>query len=164
MQLVTRLGALQDVPGLARVQRAAALAAFGNIFPLSLPKPTAGELEQEWTVLCEEEDSTVLVAVLDDIVGCAAVQCDNSAPAGVLLGRLYVDPPTWGQGVGGVLHERAISVARRLGFTALNLWVLVGNRQTRGIYEHWGWRVVPGRSQWTAGGSVEEVMYQLDLT
>lgn len=164
MRPITRVGTLQDVPELARVQHAAAIAAFGNIFPPSLPKPTASELEQEWTQLCGEDGSTVLVGDLMQVVGAAAVQVDDSVPAGALLARLYVDPASWGRGVGGALHEAALSVARRCGFPALNLWVLAGNRQTRDIYAHWGWRLIRGRSQWIADGSVEEVMYQIDLT
>lgn len=160
---IARVGTPRDAPDLARVQRAAAVAAFANIFPPSLPKPKATELEWEWKRLCGEEGSTVLVGELEKVVGAAAIGIDDSTPAGILLARLYVDPASWGKRVGGVLHATALSIALRRGFPALNLWVLAGNRQARDVYEHWGWRLVQGRSRWIADGSVEEVMYQLDL-
>lgn len=51
---------------------------------------------------------------------------------------LYVDPHSWGRGLGRALCDEAITRAIAKGFRDLTLWVLEMNTQARGFYEAFG--------------------------
>jgi GNAT superfamily N-acetyltransferase len=52
---------------------------------------------------------------------------------------LYVDPDTWGHGVGRRLMVEARAGLSRRGFTDAALWVLVGNGRAQRFYGADGW-------------------------
>jgi GNAT superfamily N-acetyltransferase len=52
---------------------------------------------------------------------------------------LYVDPDTWGAGVGTLLMENSRDHLWRKGFTDAVLWVLVGNARACRFYQRDGW-------------------------
>lgn len=57
---------------------------------------------------------------------------------GVLM-QMWVDPAARRFGVGKVLVEAAVELARELGMTTLGLHVTVGNDRAAGLYEALGW-------------------------
>ncbi len=56
------------------------------------------------------------------------------------LFALYVDPDTWGTGIGRALIAHTRLELRALGFVDAVLWVLVGNERAQRFYRSDGWR------------------------
>ena len=59
---------------------------------------------------------------------------------------IYVDPRSWGGGVGRVLMAAALERLTALGYPQVRLWVLEANEPARGFYAHLGFRPDGGRS------------------
>lgn len=155
-----------DAAALAQVHRDSALAGFSHIFPPESPKPQLAELEREWSALIHSEHLTVLVAEAAGVVvgGVAFGEDDELAPPGYgLLARLYVAPEHAGEGVGGLLHDRAIHEMRSAGWPHMWLWVLEGNTRGRAMYEQRGWRPDPRRRTNRLDSEILEMGYVLDL-
>lgn len=77
---------------------------------------------------------------------------------------LYVDPGSWGRGVGRLLMETARSRLSHLGCPQALLWVLKGNGRAQHFYEIDGW-VLDGarRSEERWGVATDEVRYRRTL-
>jgi ribosomal protein S18 acetylase RimI-like enzyme len=155
-----------DVPALAHVQLRAALIGFAHIFPELVPKPTQGELEDEWAPLMSDPSKTVLAAISEDVVvaGVAFGDYPGLAPAGWgHLAKLYVMPEASGNGIGATLHDIAVGRLRAAGYRDLWLWVLEANARARGMYERRGWMAQSERrTDWPDSG-VFEMGYALQL-
>jgi ribosomal protein S18 acetylase RimI-like enzyme len=80
------------------------------------------------------------------------------------LHGLYVDPPSWGLGVGRALIAAAREHLRSQDFTEACLWVLVGNDRAERFYRADGW-VSDGTQRVAAvhGLVVNEVRYDRQL-
>jgi ribosomal protein S18 acetylase RimI-like enzyme len=79
---------------------------------------------------------------------------------------IYVEPGCQGRGAGRRLLDAAAGRVARDGFTEASLWVLAGNRRSRGFYESLGWRADGTEKPWTladTGRSVAEVRYVRNL-
>ena len=105
-----------------------------------------------------------LVAVEDGrIIGFATTGPavgDDAEPAGELL-ALYVDPPSWGCGVGRALIGAARGRLVDHGFTRAVLWVLAGNTRAERFYRNDGWSHDGGRRRDEVWGlSVDELRYR----
>jgi ribosomal protein S18 acetylase RimI-like enzyme len=107
------------------------------------------------------------VAVQNDVIcGFATTgpgRDDDAGDAGELL-ALYVDPGSWGGGVGRRLMAEARAQLVRRRFTEGVLWVLVGNERAQRFYamDGWdpdGWR----RTEELWGVSVDEIRYRRPL-
>ena len=80
------------------------------------------------------------------------------------LHGLYVDPPSWGLGVGRVLIANAREHLRGQGFAEACLWVLVGNDRAERFYQADGWVSDGTRRVATVHGVVvDEVRYDRQL-
>lgn len=64
----------------------------------------------------------------------------DADPAVGELFAIYLDPPAWGRGVGGLLHAGMLDGLRSDGFTRARLWVLDGNERALRFYRRQGWR------------------------
>ena len=51
---------------------------------------------------------------------------------------LYVDPPEWRRGLGGLLCRAAMERSAQLGFRELTLWVVEINARARAFYDAFG--------------------------
>ncbi len=158
---------IADVPTLAGVQLRSALTGFADIFPESIPKPTQNDLEDEWAALVADPDTEVLAAAIGKLfVGAIAFGPDAEQDKGTdcILLKLYVEPTHFGQGIGSILHDRAIDWFRAQNYRRARLWVLEHNTLARSMYERRGWSYRPwSRSDWPGSG-IDEVGYVLDLT
>jgi GNAT superfamily N-acetyltransferase len=132
---VTRLrdGSTEDALALVAVHRAAALAAYGGVFPpdrYAYPEQEvlrylAGRLAESTVIVAEEDGEAVGFAVVSE----------------GWLDRLYVAPGRWGTGVGSRLHDAAVTRRRAAGDRRLRLWTLEANDGARAFYERRGWRL-----------------------
>lgn len=119
----------------------------------------------------EEDDPTsprTIVAVeYGSVLGFATfgVSRDaDSANKGEVL-ALYVDPDSWGQGVGRTLISSARTHLREMSFTAASLWVLYGNQRAMHFYETDGWSPDGStREDEVWGVKASEVRYRRTLT
>lgn len=85
---------------------------------------------------------------------------DADAAGNGELCALYVDPESWGRGVGVELISTARARLVDRGFQHATLWVLVGNIRAERFYQKDGW--APDGSRRTSriwGANVEEVRY-----
>ncbi len=108
-----------------------------------------------------------LVAVEDStIIGFATIgpcRDHDAGPAGELL-ALYVDPPSWGSGVGRALIAAARERLFDEGFTQTVLWVLTGNKRAEHFYRIDGWSHDGVRRREELWGlNVDELRYKRTL-
>jgi ribosomal protein S18 acetylase RimI-like enzyme len=76
---------------------------------------------------------------------------------------LYVDPAMLGEGIGWALWQQVERDARDGGKSAIELWVLQGNRLGIGWYDRQGGSVVGQRDVELADGGHTELRYRFDL-
>jgi GNAT superfamily N-acetyltransferase len=128
-----RDGSADDVEALVAVHRAAALAAYGEVFPPDrYPYP---EQETLADVAARLAGGGVIVGEGESgIVGFAVVSEG-------WLDRLYVAPESWGTGAASLLHDAAVERRRAAGDGRLRLWTLEANGRARAFYERRGWRL-----------------------
>ncbi len=85
---------------------------------------------------------STMVAAEDGVI-CGFVTTGPSRgvdlPGGGEVLALYVDPPTWGRGVGRRLMAEARDKLGRAGFADVGLWVLSGNERAQRFYRADGW-------------------------
>jgi GNAT superfamily N-acetyltransferase len=123
-----------DVEALAEIQRSASLVAFARIFPPHLYAFPMDDVRDRWRAALSDPAARIVLAEID------------RAPAGLACVRpewldgLYVVPEKWGEGIGRVLHDHALSLVEALGSTQCHLWVLEHNDRARRFYERLGWR------------------------
>lgn len=91
---------------------------------------------------------------------------DDAADAGVgEVTSLYVEPHSWGVGVGHALLCAGVDVLREAGYRVATLWVLRDNGRARRFYERAGWARDGAAKDIVVGGSpMSEVRYRRALT
>jgi GNAT superfamily N-acetyltransferase len=109
--------------------------------------------------------TSVLVACEDGgrVVGlaCAGRARDDDVAEGTgELYALYVEPSSWGRGVGSALDAAARAAMKGALFTGAVLWVLEANDGARAFYERRGW-VADGTRREHAGAVA--VRYRVGL-
>jgi GNAT superfamily N-acetyltransferase len=118
---------------LLHIQRQAAVAAFGHIFPQDrYPFPDAAVRESWVSALADPVVEISLARSRDEPIGSLSVGHD-------LLRTLFVVPEHWGAGVGSALHDLALERLRAMGTTEARLWTLADNPSARPFYERRGW-------------------------
>ena len=133
----------RDADSLLGIQQAAAVAAYGHIFPPDrYPFPSA-ETRALWQdALADPDVETYLGLVGAEPVGVVSVGHG-------LLRKLFVVPDRQGTGLGSELHDFGLARLVARGRSEARLWTLEGNRDGRRFYERRGWatsgatRVVP---------------------
>ncbi len=129
-----RAGTPADSQDLFTLQRAAAIAAYGHVFPPEqYPFPDQQIAELCWRMLTSRTEQ-VLVAVGDDgPVGYVSRHDER-------ITHLYVDPLHWRRGVGSRLLAAAVDSIRQDGHGIARLWVMSKNHRARALYEQHGWQ------------------------
>lgn len=130
-----RAGTPADSQDLFTVQRAAALAAYGHVFPQDqYPFPDQQVAELVWRMLTGHAEK-MLVAVGDEgPVGYISRQDER-------ISHLYVAPMHWRRGVGSRLLAAAVDSIREDGHEIARLWVMSKNHRARALYEQHGWHL-----------------------
>jgi ribosomal protein S18 acetylase RimI-like enzyme len=95
--------------------------------------------------------SVVVAAAVHAVVGFAAAgppvdPADRADPTLGDLYALYLDPGSWGRGIGARLHATVLDRLRARGFTSAGLWILDGNQRAWRFYHRHGWTDT-GRTQ-----------------
>jgi ribosomal protein S18 acetylase RimI-like enzyme len=104
-------------------------------------------------------DAPFLVAEREgDVVGFAAGRRDEDDPGCFHLGRIYVHPDRWGEGVGTALLDAVVAAARERDADRLRLGVMADNDRARGFYEDRGFERVGDRRDERLG--VRAVLYE----
>lgn len=83
---------------------------------------------------------------------------DEDAPGVGELYALYVDPSSWGRGVGRLLMREAYARLRAHNPERALLWVLVGNERAESFYRTDGWRPDGSRRREDVWGVDAEVI------
>jgi ribosomal protein S18 acetylase RimI-like enzyme len=144
-----------DARAIATMLVASWRAAYRGLMPDEvLAGLSVAERERFWsdTLSALEPHASVVVATAAQaVVGFAAVGApfdpiDRADPTLGHLYALYLDPDSWGRGIGTQLHATALDRLRACGFTSAGLWVLDGNQRARRFYHRHGWTDT-GRTQ-----------------
>lgn len=109
---------------------------------------------------------TVLAAEDGVICGFVTIGASRDAdlsPSGEVC-AIYVDPGSWGRGIGRALMASARATLRHQGHEDAYLWVLVGNVRAEHFYRSDGWLPDGSRRRVTVHGvEVDEVRYHSQL-
>ena len=126
------------------IKHDAGVAAWGHILPPAvietLPFP------DRWGAAIEDSDPRVQVLIGEaggQARGFAVTRPSGDDDAVAVTGELdafFVDPASWGIGVGRGLLAAAVIALRDAGFRDATLWTAAENHRPRRIYELAGWR------------------------
>jgi GNAT superfamily N-acetyltransferase len=109
---------------------------------------------------------TLVATELGAIVGFAttAAAPDDGRAGPAELNALYVDPDSWGRGIGAALESAARASLIQLGYRSAMLWVLAGNVRAIGFYLSQGWQTDgTSRRSEVWGITVTEVRFDRSL-
>lgn len=160
-----------DVPELARVQAEAWRVAYRGIVPdRVLASVDEREIAAGWEQLLARLPRGTLVAERNGcVVGLAATGPSRDGDA-VPLGTgevysLYVEPASWGEGVGERLLKGALQVLLVEEYAEATLWVLRENLRARAFYERAGLvlEAASTRVVEKEGTSLPHVRYRITL-
>jgi GNAT superfamily N-acetyltransferase len=90
----------------------------------------------------ESSRQSTIVAVENGVISGFATMGpsrDSDIPDAGEVYAIYVDPDSWGLGVGRLLMTTARSHLERMGFSRALLWVLDGNDRAQRFYDTDGW-------------------------
>ena len=145
-----------DAEVIAGLHAATVGVAYRGFFP-EAPPPTADELRPVWESWLEDPTALALVATTGGRpVGSVLARANREFGEGELA-ALHVLPAEWGRGVGGALHDAALTALAAAGHWRAGLWVIAANERARGMYERRGWVLRPEVAQQYLG--VTEVRY-----
>src|SRR5215218_1600352 len=164
--LIVRAAEPADAIEVARVHVRSWQRAYRGLLPDDhLDGLRAEDRAARYTFGQSREDSPATLVALEGgaiqgfaTVGSAREEADRHL--GELLG-LYVDPSSWGRGIGRRLVAEARGRLTQRGFTEAILWVLAGNERAERFYRADGWiHDGAGREEEIWGVSAEEVRYR----
>ena len=124
-----------DAVALRDLERDASLAALAHVFPPERHPYPADDVLARWYLVLVDPD--VVVEVVD---GDSGLRCLVAHDAHGTLRHLAVAPDSWGQGLGRLAVDRAVTALRACGGGTPRLWCLAENHRARRLYEHLGWR------------------------
>ena len=140
-----RVAKRDDALDVARVHVRAWQVGYRGLLPdeyLSALRPEDRAARYTLGSLDPSAPATVVAEQNGAIVGFATVGAARDggvANTGEIL-ALYVDPSTWGLGIGRSLMCEARVILNERGFNDAILWLLEGNHRARQFYERDGWR------------------------
>ena len=160
-----RPATVDDAEQIAHVHVRSWQDAYAHVFPAErLSKLSVEERAGLWRRWLPDERLATFVAETDGrVVGFVNVGPNPDDVDGELF-SIYVDPDSWGTGVGRSLIERGEAWLRAHGYDEAILWVLDDNPRARRFYEAAGWSFDGGtRTGEHLGVSTLEVRYRKRL-
>lgn len=146
-----------------RLHRRTARVGFRHIFPAEAPPPAYQEDLARWHFWLgpdrERGRRAYTVRSRGRIIGVVLSGPDPDDAAVGHLARLYVDPASWGRGVGTALYDAAIADLCSRGFPTATLWVLEDNVRARRWYERLGWTETGRRKATYEPGGIYDAQY-----
>ena len=169
MNLLVRPALPGDLAAIVAIKHDAGVAAWDHILP-----PTVLEelpFPDRWAEAIDAADPRVRVLVVEvdaRVTGFAVTRPSGDADADASTGELdgfYVEPGSWGRGVGRALLEAAVAALGAADFYDATLWTASENHRPRRIYETAGWHT-DGTDRRRAFGGVEfvELRYRIALS
>jgi GNAT superfamily N-acetyltransferase len=108
--------------------------------------------------------SATFVAEVDgSVVGFASLGAAHEDGEAGEIYAIYVQPSSWGLGLGQALIERAEGSLRGSGFASALLWVLEGNERAERFYRAAGWSRDGRKDELFQGAEVVELRYRKQL-
>ena len=134
----------EDAMAVARVHVRSWQVAYRNLLPdayLDQLRPEDRAARYDFATLDPARPQTIVAVEGESILGFAttAPARDSDLTNYGELWALYVDPPSWGQGIGAALVMAARARLSELGFQAAALWMLAGNARGDRFYRIDGW-------------------------
>lgn len=131
-----------DMEAIQAVARAAWEEAHTPIIGQSAVERFLDEHYNRETLQERLEAETVFLSAVDDrtVVGFAVAGPSEGDSSSFILGRLYVNPDRWGEGIGRRLLERVEVRTRQRGAERLRLGVMAENERAVGFYEAAGYQ------------------------
>ena len=126
------------------------------------PPSIATELEHTRNGIASAERHVCVAELDDEVVGFSAWAAAAHTrepvddPELAHLGRLFVRPDHWGNGVATALHAEALAAARAAGFSAMRLFTPSAHIRARRFYEREGWHEVGSRPESPIGLPITE--------
>jgi ribosomal protein S18 acetylase RimI-like enzyme len=171
MRFLIRRGGPADALDIATMHVRAWRAAYQGIVPddvlaeLSIPdraerwrEQLADDSEQQRTFVAEHEGMVM------GFVASGPSRDPFADTRGGEVYAIYVDPDSWGRGIGSSLLAHAVEDLRAHGYTHATLWVLAANDGARRFYEAHGWERDGSTKLYRAGEiELEEVRYRIEL-
>ncbi len=146
-----------DAYALSRLERTAALATLGRIFPPDRYPYPDGDVTARWRLVLGDPTVTTLLAEDgDELIGYAAYDP-------LSLRHLAVAPDRLGSGLADELYDTVHAAWRHAGLARAVLWVLAENARARRFYERHGWRADGRRQECPWPPHPDELGYALDL-
>jgi ribosomal protein S18 acetylase RimI-like enzyme len=135
-----------DVEGVCAVAESAWHAAHAPIIGTETTEEFLDEYYDAATFRANVEDEETIfdVAVADEVVGFVTVRPAVERDGTFALGRIYVTPDAWGEGIGGKLLDHTERAVGRRGGTRVELGVMAENDRAIGFYESAGYERVDG--------------------
>lgn len=143
MFIYIRYASKEDAGILASINSLSFTNAFRGIIPEETLKQRFSyeSLKERFSKEFEEGNVKSAIMYKEDIpVGILSFIKDSSRKndSEIDIGRIYLLPEYWGQGLGGQFLAWAINEARREGYKSLGLWVIEENTRARKAYEKAG--------------------------
>ncbi|WP_276301329.1 GNAT family N-acetyltransferase [Halorussus lipolyticus] len=143
MSIEIRRGRPADIDALQRVSRRAWKEAHAPIIGEETVEDFLGDHYDAESFRAEiEDDETVFAVAVDDAgvpVGFVSARPSDDDPAVYDLGRLYVSPERWGEGIGQQLLARAEETIADWGGERVLLGVMAENDRAVSFYESAGY-------------------------
>jgi len=153
---------------MSALKHEAGLAAWAHILPPRVLESL--RLPERWAAAIISSDRRTRVLVAESgarVVGFAITRPSADEDAADSTGELdgfYVDPRSWGAGIGRTLLAAATARLRDAGFIDATLWTAEENHRPRRIYEIAGWRTDGTDRHRELGGVVfVEVRYRIPI-
>jgi ribosomal protein S18 acetylase RimI-like enzyme len=168
--MAIRFATLADAPLIAQVHVASYKAAYrGQLPSAGLDKIDVQDRTLRWQeILADRSSSTLAYESHGQVVGFVHYGPSRDSDAEPQrvgeIASIYVNPSSWGTGVGQALIQEAIQRLIASGFEEISLWVLATNERARRSYERAGF-VLDGavKEDTKLGTPVKIVRYRKNL-
>lgn len=144
MEVEIRTATHDDVDGIRTVAERAWHAAHAPIVGEETVESFLDDYYDRASFRSLVDDGSVLLRVAEgpdgSVVGFASARPDDGDAATFHLGRIYVRPDRWGEGVGRRLLVHVEEAVRRRGGSRILLGVMAENDRAVGFYEAAGYR------------------------